>query len=364
VTASEEIADTSKKGVVEFDAAAAQAGYNYVVYEHCRAEIVDMQGNVIHKWKHRKCFRWGKTALLPDGSLITEGQLTAATPKNRYGRFMARLTMASKVVWKVPAPVHHAAISIPGDKFLTLTLRKRGVPTIYGPKVRIVDNGIATYNNNGDLIEEISLFDILDKPSDLFSFQPVKPNDLYFKKASDLLHANSIELMEHSSLSASSPIYRAGNLLICVRNQDTIAILDKSKKTLLWAWGRGELMQPHDARLLESGNILVFDNGAVRDYSRVVEVDPRTNRIVWTYQDDPPERFFSITQGANQRLQNGNTLITESTEGHVFEITPAGQKVWEFWAPHFTEKKQRLHIVMALRVSSESLKAILAGKHR
>jgi hypothetical protein len=43
---------------------------------------------------------------------------------------------------------------------------------------------------------------------------------------------------------------------------------------------------------LESGNILIFDNGAHRlddsmPFSRAIEIDPATNEIAWKYQDRP-----------------------------------------------------------------------------
>jgi hypothetical protein len=37
--------------------------------------------------------------------------------------------------------------------------------------------------------------------------------------------------------------------------------------------------------------------------------------------------------GAARRLQNGNTLITESDNGRAFEVTEDGSIVWEFVNP-------------------------------
>jgi hypothetical protein len=38
-------------------------------------------------------------------------------------------------------------------------------------------------------------------------------------------------------------------------------------------------------------------------------------------------------------LPNGNTLITNSDSGQVFEITKSGEIVWEFYNPHLTDDK-------------------------
>ena len=37
--------------------------------------------------------------------------------------------------------------------------------------------------------------------------------------------------------------------------------------------------------MLASGNVLVFDNGVWRGYSRVIEMEPATSEIVWSYQE-------------------------------------------------------------------------------
>ncbi|MCI0514007.1 arylsulfotransferase family protein, partial [candidate division KSB1 bacterium] len=48
----------------------------------------------------------------------------------------------------------------------------------------------------------------------------------------------------------------------------------------------------------------------------------------WTYSNG--SSFFSTNQGCCQRLSNGNTLITDPDNGHLFEVNAAGQKVWEY----------------------------------
>ena len=41
----------------------------------------------------------------------------------------------------------------------------------------------------------------------------------------------------------------------------------------------------------------------------------------------------TLLRGAAQKLPGGNVLITESDEGHAFEVTRDGKIVWEFWNP-------------------------------
>ena len=53
-------------------------------------------------------------------------------------------------------------------------------------------------------------------------------------------------------------------------------------------------------------------------------------------------RFYSRYKSAAQRLPNGNTLITESYCGRMFEVTPDNEIVWEFINPHNLAEREGL----------------------
>jgi len=48
-----------------------------------------------------------------------------------------------------------------------------------------------------------------------------------------------------------------------------------------------------------------------------------------------PPSFYSDRISNAQRLPNGNTLINEGRFGRFFEVTPAGEVVWEYVNPYF-----------------------------
>ena len=48
----------------------------------------------------------------------------------------------------------------------------------------------------------------------------------------------------------------------------------------------------------------------------------------WEYRDPQAENFFTPFMGSVQGLPNGNTLITESAFGRIFEVTRSGQVPW------------------------------------
>ncbi len=116
------------------------------------------------------------------------------------------------------------------------------------------------------------------------------------------------------------------------RQAHVIFIVDPGLETVVWAH-RGGFRAQHDARVLPSGNLLLFDNGLHQQGSRVLEFEPRTMEIVWQY-GRPNEDLFSPNLSTAERLLNGNTLITESDRGRALEVTSLGDIVWEWRTPH------------------------------
>ncbi len=136
----------------------------------------------------------------------------------------------------------------------------------------------------------------------------------------------------------------------------------------------GVIIGPHHAHIIPKGlpgegNVLVFDNGgaggfgepnpgapdgtwnALRDHSRVLEINPITLEIVWQYSamtagypcgGEDLSKFYSRYKSAAQRLPNGNTLITESHCGRVFEVTVDCEVVWEYISPYNLAEREGL----------------------
>jgi hypothetical protein len=125
-----------------------------------------------------------------------------------------------------------------------------------------------------------------------------------------------------------------------MRTINTIAIIDLADRDVLWAWGPTNLYRQHHPTLLDTGNILVFNNGY--DRSQVVELDPKTFEVVWRYA--PRGRFLSRFRGSAPRLPNGNTLITESDRGYVVEVTPGHEIVWRYANPDVRDDGTRIAI--------------------
>ena len=112
---------------------------------------------------------------------------------------------------------------------------------------------------------------------------------------------------------------------------------------------------------------MVFDNGYVdgntnpfrissRPYSRILEINPLDNSTAWEYTAENSNRsiwtFFSHYISGAQRQSNGNTLICEGSNGRIFEVTSAGEIVWEYVNPfpNLTAKTPNSTVFRAAKV--------------
>lgn len=131
-----------------------------------------------------------------------------------------------------------------------------------------------------------------------------------------------------------------GNLLVSFRNISSVVKIDRQSGSVVWKIGPPHVSGQHAPELLPNGNILIFDNGPHRldqmfPFSRVIEINPATRQVVWKYQESQPQNFYSDRISNAQRLPNGNTLINEGMFGRFFEVTTAGEVVWEYVNPYF-----------------------------
>ena len=359
---SPEKADPNLSGVTRNNPDRACPGYNlYGNPQHCSAYLIDMMGKVIRSWRDPTARRWANCILLPDGDLLAVAR--AAIPKkdrvaDDLSRHIIRFAWSGEERSRQFLPVHHDIKLTSSGQLLTLTKSYRLVPEIRSDYL-ICDHQLTLLSPEGDILEQRSIYDLLNARPHLFTFETVEPQQKRRTPVIDLIHSNSIEWLRHEHLTQRARIYSLQNVLFCIRNQNAMAIVDWESGELLWSWGQGQLCGPHDATMLENGHILVFDNGRTRGWSRVLEVDPVTDRIVWEYRSPEPTDFFTNTRGSSQRLPNGNTLVVDSDHGRAFEITSDGEIVWEFFNPLFNDEGHRSCIERMKRYDQSYVDAIL-----
>jgi hypothetical protein len=327
-----------RSGVVVHDPERAMAGVNfYNSYGRSAAHLIDMNGQVLHEWSYP--YRegdWFHAELMTDGAVLVVVE----------NEGLLKIDKESRLLWSFESRVHHGLAVEDGDIFL-LVSEPVLVPEIH-PTAAVLDERITVVSGDGIKKTEISLLQAIRASSYAFLLPTARQLDLEGVDQLDLLHANHVEVFD-GSRDHLSPLFRRGNILVSLKHLNVIAILDGTTHEILWLWGPNNLALQHHPVLLENGRILLFDNGT--EESRVLELDVPTGTVTWHYEAD---EFFSEWGGSNQRLENGNTLITNSATGYVHEVTPEGEIVWSFANPEFDEEG-RFNIWRMTRFSRDQL---------
>jgi hypothetical protein len=294
--------------------------------------LVDMQGTPVHTW--RLPYRAGLYAFLTDaGRLFYCGKHDAAPPYPGFWGYQGGVVLEAdwdgNILWEVRHPTHHhdarpllngnvallCAAPIPADLAAQVQGGRAGTESdgvMWG-------DTLVEMTRTGAIVWEWRSWEHLDPAT-----ERITPQD----ERHEWGHANSVaELPDR-------------NLVVSFRNISTVVIVDRASGAIIWKLGAPPLAQQHDARPLPNGHLLMFDNGTHRldtgnTYSRVLEVDPVTSEIVWSYVDPTMYAFYSSHISGAQRLPNGNTLICEGRTGRLFEVTAGGEVVWEYVNPHF-----------------------------
>jgi len=352
----------NKTGVTKYDQRQSFKGLNlYASRNNSIAYIIDMTENILHKWsaKINKEDTWQHIEMCENGDLL-------AIVKDKY---LIRLDWDSNVKWVKKIRVHHD-IAIAENKDIYILARKDKVVLRHGLPLPILADYVVVLSSDGKIKKEIPLYKILKREISFGKFINIYLNvfihhvlnpeyliGMLKRKAQyifdsgtafDIFHNNTVEIINRDI----EGLCKKGDLLFSARELNLIGIINIKKENIIWKWGQGNLIKQHHPTLLENGNILIFDNGCGRKYSRIIEIEPFTKKNIWEYKSNPPKEFFSNLRGWVQRLPNGNTLITESDKGRVFEVKKDGTNVWEFFNPEIKKiEKTRAAIYSMTRIT-------------
>ncbi len=339
---------STQAGVLLAQTARTAPGYNLYCSRDLRSAILlDMAGKVVRRWQF-PIKGVDHCEVLGDGSVIGLIQ----------DRELVKLDARSRVVWRYAAEVHHAFWQTARGEIYVLARRPRRFPAL-DPALEVYDDLVQVLSPEGIKLREFSLLEAFWTSPYRFLLPTTQQDPGAapgHRRVLDLLHANQVQVLDGSQ-AGQSPLFAAGNLLVSLRNVSSLVILDPTGSQLLWLWGPGNLAYQHQPTLLPNGNLLVFDNGV--NESRVLELAPLIGRAVWSFAAG--KDFFSATRGSCQRLPNGNTLITESNKGYVFEVTPAGEKVWVWANPLILSGQKRAYVWRMERYSAAQLPFLAGG---
>lgn len=324
----------ARTGLVFADAGKAAEGY-VLLTPHNSANItllVDAQGREVHRWTHQGMCG-GFSYLLPNGNIFYNARLDA--PAEAFDRDFSRYRCGShleldrdgNIVWDyrdaashddsrrraLGGLMHITSGQIPDDA------ARRIAPGRDGP---LFGDMIVSSEPDGTEIWRWKSWEHLDLDD---------PCNRQVRDSSLWPHVNAIELGGD------------GTFTISLKNLDCVMVINRGNGTVEERYGSGGGQErfhgPNDVRLMPEGRLLLVDSGrgrpAARAWSRIVEIERGSGRIVREYCDRPADSFFSPDIAGVDACGNGNLLITEGRTGRIFQVTRDGEVVWEFINPHF-----------------------------
>ena len=326
----------ARTGLTAYDPERACHGYTLFAPMTGGGEVILLgpDGEVAHTWNMP--YPPGLYGyLLPNGNLFYGGKVTEDATWEIFSGFkrfkcgvMLEADWDGNILWEHRDEYHHhdaRRTDSGGCLYMTVErMSNQQAAAVQGGQVGTDADGmwcdvLIEVDTDGNRVWEWHAAQRLDAATDVITF-----ND-------------SREEWSHGNTVVPLPGRR---VMFSFRNISTVGIIDQESGEIVWKLGHKVLAQQHDPSLLDNGNVLIYDNGShsLSDplpHSRVMEIDPATNEIVWQYTDDPPFNFFSAYISGARRLPNGNTLVTEGHFGRIFQVTPDGQVVWEYINPYF-----------------------------
>jgi len=382
-------------GTTIYEPARAWNGYTVLSPLQTQAVLViDMNGNVVKRWEGLNNSAGGPARVLPGGILISASGARPPNQESlelvqqdfdgkviwQFSHNEQIKTREGSTIWS--ARQHHdwqreslpagyyspeSAPVVEGTSTLILTHTNRMQPKV--ADVMLEDDRLVEVSWKGELLWEWVASDHIDE----LGFAPdarkaIKAAQSFNKARGsfDWLHINSAHFVGPNRWFDQGDMrFAPNNVIISSREASLLAIVGRDGK-IVWRLGPDfseskelrsirQIIGQHHAHIIPkglpgAGNLLVFDNGGSSGYgfaspiapdgvgafarstSRVVEINPVTLELVWSYTNP---RFFSTNISSAQRLPNGNTLITAGAGGRMFEVTTEGAIVWEYMYPLF-----------------------------
>ncbi|XOV87431.1 MAG: aryl-sulfate sulfotransferase [Pseudomonadota bacterium] len=332
-------------GLTYHQATLSTKGYTlFTPHGDTHSYLIDMAGRIVHRW-HFTHIHPGYGRLLENGNLLMTGSdvnlpdpprdeptkapppfATHITRLGGYHTTLCEVNWAGEVVWQYDnAAQHHDFYRFPNGNTMVpewvelpeeLHKRVRGGYRMPRERLpRLLGDDLVEVDASGVEVRRIHTWQLLDPVKD-----PIYPTTRRW----EWTHVNGIDVNE------------AGDIVFSARNADRVAIIDNATGELRWKFDKTH--GQHNPTFTPAGNIQIFDNG--KDGSRVLEVNPATNEIVWQYRGMPSQQFFSGHISGASRLASGNLLVCEGTSGRLFEVNRQHQVVWEFINPFINLNKR------------------------
>ena len=371
--------------------------------------VIDMNGDVVKRWEDYNNSAGGPARVLPGGVVIAASgarpphqESTELIQRDFDGKVIWQFSRNEQIttregttIWSVrqhhdwqreslPAGYYspETTPAVEGGNTLILTHADRKQPKVADGALE--DDRLIEVSWKGDIVWEWVASDHIDELGFADDARKAIKAASGFNAARgtfDWLHVNSATYVGPNRwFDQGDTRFAPNNVIISSREASLLAIVGRDG-SIVWKLGPDfsaskelrairQIIGQHHAHLIPkglpgAGNLMVFDNGGasgygfanpiapdgrgafVRPTSRVLEINPVTLELVWSYTNP---RFFSTNISGAQRLPNGNTLITAGAGGRMFEVTKEGAIVWEYMYPTFSGANASNAVYRAYRI--------------
>lgn len=325
-----------RTGFIGSDPQKACDGYVLFTPHNCSnfSVLIDREGREVRRWTHEGA-RGGYCYILPNGNIHFDARLAAKVDhlgpafSEFRGGAIQELDRDGNIVWSCNDPSHHHD-SKRRREYGLMRIAAERMPDAYARKLApdwdgpIYADTVISSEPDGTEIWRWRTWE---------NFDLEDPRNRFRRGPGLWMHLNGIELGGDGTFTVSSRYFHS----IMVIDRHNGAVRERYSPSTTGT----DIYGPHDPRLLPNGNILVFDNGwerpASHSYSRVVEFERGSGRIVWSYEDRPRTHFYSSYISGVDPCPNGNVLVCEGQTGRLFQVTRAGEVAWEYINPHFAD---------------------------
>lgn len=308
-----------------------------------KARLIRRDGTVVAEWV------FSASAIYPDAGFFREPPMTDWNAIT-HGTIIApdgdvvfsfesgglvRMDRCGQVKWATHEVSHHSpnwtddgGIVIAGGRYIDKPSREIAWP-FAGP---YWEDYLFVFDADGNKVTERPATEIFIENG----MAPQVTSSSSFKTRVDgEFHLNEIEELS-PELAPDFPMFAAGDLLYSFRNLNMLMVTDAAGRKVKW-WKVGPFVRQHDPDFQKGGRITVFGNqsdetpdGSLAGGSRIWEIDPATDAVRTLYGGTEAQHVYSAERSTHQLLPNGNLMITLAQQGRAFEVTPAGEVVWEY----------------------------------
>lgn len=357
--------------------------------------LIDACGQVVQSWSS-EYNSGGACYLLDDGSLLRGCRINGAFAGGGTGGRLEQRSWEGDLVWSLDFANdsmhhHHDVAWMPNGHVLVLAWESRSAqeaaaagrvnPQLMWPES--ITEIQPTLPAGGEVVWEWHAWDHLVQNTDATLDHFGEPSD--HPELLDVNHAavgggggpggaNSGDWMHANAVNYNADL---DQIAVSSRRFNEVWILDHNTTTeeaqgaqgdLLYrfgnpaAYGLGDeddqvLFGQHDVQWVpaghpDAGSLVVYNNGDGRPGCNCSSIDvwsPPVNgegtyewtagmpfgpeSLDWSYPEVQTPTFFSPNISGVQPLPNGNYLICEGAEGHLFEVTQEGSVVWDYINP-------------------------------